>query len=775
MFSNGVRNQQQQQQQSPRRRESEEEEDDEEEEEEYEFKWKTPIHEWGERPIPGDVKVKGRRYMPLCSDKLLGEFVSVPGDAAQRESINEAVPELLMEFSKPRERVLVVSRKQITSYAAQLLIESYRSNVDGNCFQMLLSGSKIIGDIFCDDGVFSGSFGTNLTILDLSSTIFDDTMAQYIALLYNLQYLDLSATRITTTALRTLTRPFIVNKASFETGLPSQGLANLGYLNLSHCLGITLYERVAEMQSLSQLLLTFPSLVAFDISGIGTFPELKRIVKVTSLLGFEKAICDLRRFIQELNGWERLSQDIDLFSNAEEVEFVERVRRKPKLPKVPRHGLSAAPANFYTEPKGPKSPKKPASEVLHAKATFLDRQEQLIDELPPELKEVVLATQAFAKGRKTIIFPKVYKYGVPEEQTIRRNDLLHFLGYEIVLNTEMPPLGWRLRRFLLEANATTNSLERMLLNGLAAGRASEASRSWAILDIISGTRTAQFVRSKEDVVNELNNRKREVLQYKPPKPNVLVVPHDQHRLFKATLKRGQAAPAIVPVKKRASFEMLVDCDDDYSPPQTQHSADISPLETPSHDQGVKRKSLKDLWDEEDKKWGKVEAPKVCSRQARQLPKSTLTLKHSRKCGEMTQEEPVLVEEESDDDDYGRPEDFGYVALGDENEVGNMDEDDEDGDGEGVDHKAAGEHRNLSDVAAEAAEVADTLSPPVIKVKEEDKISEENLNIINSVLSSFTINEKAIPDWAKAIPESKWIPVVVYDTNGADPNKVESGK
>ncbi|ORX56620.1 hypothetical protein BCR36DRAFT_409810 [Piromyces finnis] len=49
---------------------------------------------------------------------------------------------------------------------------------------------------------------------------------------------------------------------------------------------------------------------------------------------------------------------------------------------------------------------------------------------------------------------------------------------------------------------------------------------------------------------------------------------------------------------------------------------------------------------------------------------------------------------------------------------------------------------------------------VIEATKDSKISEDDLNIINSVMSKISIPESSIPEWAKKIPEELWMPEVI---------------
>ncbi|KAJ3135202.1 hypothetical protein HK100_002973 [Physocladia obscura] len=50
-------------------------------------------------------------------------------------------------------------------------------------------------------------------------------------------------------------------------------------------------------------------------------------------------------------------------------------------------------------------------------------------------------------------------------------------------------------------------------------------------------------------------------------------------------------------------------------------------------------------------------------------------------------------------------------------------------------------------------------PPILIAQPSDLLPEDDLNIIKSVMLGIKIPDSAVPDWAKAIPEEKWIPKV----------------
>ncbi|KAJ3272483.1 hypothetical protein HK104_004472 [Borealophlyctis nickersoniae] len=92
---------------------------------------------------------------------------------------------------------------------------------------------------------------------------------------------------------------------------------------------------------------------------------------------------------------------------------------------------------------------------------------------------------------------------------------------------------------------------------------------------------------------------------------------------------------------------------------------------------------------------------------------------------------------------------GYSALPDS--LDDDEEEDEVGDGDG---------HGSSQLKAPVGE----LQTPVISLSEmpEAHIENDDLAIIRSVMASMPIPDSAIPEWAKAIPEERWMPRVVHE-------------
>ncbi|ORX93559.1 hypothetical protein K493DRAFT_315930 [Basidiobolus meristosporus CBS 931.73] len=92
------------------------------------------------------------------------------------------------------------------------------------------------------------------------------------------------------------------------------------------------------------------------------------------------------------------------------------------------------------------------------------------------------------------------------------------------------------------------------------------------------------------------------------------------------------------------------------------------------------------------------------------------------------------------------EDFGYQALGE-------DEDE-------LDEDAPEEYQYQmlpQDAIEESCE--SMAEPPVLVINPivGNRIPDADLEVIRSVMQSFALPESAVPEWAKVVPEEKWMP------------------
>ncbi|ORY96040.1 hypothetical protein BCR41DRAFT_364979 [Lobosporangium transversale] len=150
----------------------------------------------------------------------------------------------------------------------------------------------------------------------------------------------------------------------------------------------------------------------------------------------------------------------------------------------------------------------------------------------------------------------------------------------------------------------------------------------------------------------------------------------------------------------------------------------------------------------------------------------------------------LVDQLGSSDDGEDPQPFGYIPLNQDN-FSDDDDEDEDGEKDGEEHteynqmasddeKDERDKDKRSDDEGEELGYDDylhsvnsdgTLPIPVIpdavqieldKTDERlaEQIPEEDLKTIAMIMSSFTL---PAPDWAKAIPEERWLPKIVHQS------------
>ncbi|KAJ3069158.1 hypothetical protein HDU98_007763 [Podochytrium sp. JEL0797] len=112
-------------------------------------------------------------------------------------------------------------------------------------------------------------------------------------------------------------------------------------------------------------------------------------------------------------------------------------------------------------------------------------------------------------------------------------------------------------------------------------------------------------------------------------------------------------------------------------------------------------------------------------------------------------EDIAAEEcdEGEESDFGSDaayEELGYEALADSDEP--EDELNEEADRQGAEQPIP--------------------APPVLEISESDLIPTDDMETIRCVMMSISLPESSMPDWAKDIPESQWLPTV--NLAGSDP-------
>ncbi|SAM00612.1 hypothetical protein [Absidia glauca] len=106
---------------------------------------------------------------------------------------------------------------------------------------------------------------------------------------------------------------------------------------------------------------------------------------------------------------------------------------------------------------------------------------------------------------------------------------------------------------------------------------------------------------------------------------------------------------------------------------------------------------------------------------------------------------------SEDEDEDIP--FGYEQLPQEDEEESGDNDNDD-----AEEVENAEMHNLKDDSDEVS-VRSTASPLVLSLDPDESISEETSTLIKDIMKRIQVPGHAVPEWAKHIPESSWIPIV----------------
>ncbi|CAG8473872.1 956_t:CDS:2 [Dentiscutata erythropus] len=55
----------------------------------------------------------------------------------------------------------------------------------------------------------------------------------------------------------------------------------------------------------------------------------------------------------------------------------------------------------------------------------------------------------------------------------------------------------------------------------------------------------------------------------------------------------------------------------------------------------------------------------------------------------------------------------------------------------------------------------------IRATDQEKISEDDVAIINSIMKNIKIPDSAVPEWAKVIPEEAWLPVILNNNETSE--------
>ncbi|CAG8593307.1 20994_t:CDS:2 [Cetraspora pellucida] len=60
----------------------------------------------------------------------------------------------------------------------------------------------------------------------------------------------------------------------------------------------------------------------------------------------------------------------------------------------------------------------------------------------------------------------------------------------------------------------------------------------------------------------------------------------------------------------------------------------------------------------------------------------------------------------------------------------------------------------------------------IRTTDQEKISDDDVTIINSIMKNVKLSDSAVPEWAKIIPEEAWLPVIINNSKDT-PNSTNS--
>ncbi|KAI9496674.1 hypothetical protein BDB00DRAFT_808294 [Zychaea mexicana] len=104
----------------------------------------------------------------------------------------------------------------------------------------------------------------------------------------------------------------------------------------------------------------------------------------------------------------------------------------------------------------------------------------------------------------------------------------------------------------------------------------------------------------------------------------------------------------------------------------------------------------------------------------------------------------MSDDDIDDDSLTDQVPFGYQQLA-------QDED------EGVSLTENADDDSSSDGQREGTHMTIAEAPPTVSLDKTEEIPEDTANTIKSIMGSIQMPDHAIPEWAKAIPESMWLP------------------
>ncbi|KAI9023863.1 hypothetical protein CLU79DRAFT_121511 [Phycomyces nitens] len=130
--------------------------------------------------------------------------------------------------------------------------------------------------------------------------------------------------------------------------------------------------------------------------------------------------------------------------------------------------------------------------------------------------------------------------------------------------------------------------------------------------------------------------------------------------------------------------------------------------------------------------------------ARQLEAVCLNSRNDHDNGAMD-----LDSDDNSDNDMDAP--FGYEQIPqDDQGYGQLESEDEEED-----------HAQRDTIETIKEELAQVKAPTLVLGKS-DQVPEDTLALIKSIMGNIELSKDAMPDWAKSIPESAWLPQIKRD-------------
>ncbi|KAI9137965.1 hypothetical protein BKA69DRAFT_835923 [Paraphysoderma sedebokerense] len=116
---------------------------------------------------------------------------------------------------------------------------------------------------------------------------------------------------------------------------------------------------------------------------------------------------------------------------------------------------------------------------------------------------------------------------------------------------------------------------------------------------------------------------------------------------------------------------------------------------------------------------------------------------------------------------------GYELIG--NELEDLNEDIDAESSRGETHYECYNELEVQEMSATSDEThtqtsGDSLDPKPIEIKKSEivnsnvELEDETVDLIKNIMTGIVLPDSAIPDWAKIIPEEKWMPKIVPETS-----------